>query len=106
MSDLIGRLDALGEDALKGVDQAASLDALESVRINILGKKGALSEVLRGLGGVTAEERPKIGAVANQWKQKIETAITSREQTLQQAELGKKLVAERVDVTLPARLPH
>src|SRR4051812_16092214 len=98
---MIEKLGAIGEQALKDVEAAGSLEALEQVRIAVLGKKGALSEVLKGLGAVSAEERPRIGASANEWKRKIEEALDAKKSVLESALLEAKLASERIDVTLP-----
>lgn len=103
---MIDRLNELGSRAVQEVQSAADLNALEQIRISVLGKKGSLSEVLRGLGQASPEERPKIGAVANQWKVKIEEALVSRKQALDEQELARQLASERLDVSLPARVPH
>src|SRR5438128_1915316 len=103
---MIEKLDAIGNEAEKAIADAASLDALEHLRVSVLGKKGSLSEVLRGLGSVSAEERPKIGAVANLWKQKIERVLDERLKSLQSADLTRKLQSEKIDVTLPGRTLH
>jgi phenylalanyl-tRNA synthetase alpha chain len=103
---VIEKLDAIGGQALRDIESASTSEALEQVRISVLGKKGALSEVLKGLGSVSAEERPRVGAAANEWKRKLEEALTARKDNLDQAALDLRLASERVDVTLPARLPH
>ena len=103
---MIEKLDAIGTQALRDVEAAANLEAIEQVRIAVLGKKGALSEVLKGLGAVSNEERPKIGAAANTWKGKIEGALETRKSALEKAVLEEKLKTERIDVTLPSRTPH
>ena len=61
---MIDKLDAIGSQGLKDIESAPTLETLEQVRISVLGKKGALSEVLKGLGQASAEDRPKIGAAA------------------------------------------
>src|SRR3954469_9247526 len=103
---MIDQLRAIGERALQELGAAASLDALEQVRISVLGKKGSLSEVLKGLGSVSAEERPKIGAAANEWKQKIESALDARKSALERAALDAQLAGEKLDISLPVRAPH
>ncbi|MEK6578533.1 MAG: phenylalanine--tRNA ligase subunit alpha [Bdellovibrionota bacterium] len=103
---MIQKLDAIGGQALKDLESASSLDALEQVRISVLGKKGALSEVLKGLGGVSSEERPKIGAAANEWKRKIEDALETRKGGLEQVLLDQKIQTEKIDTSLPARAVH
>jgi phenylalanyl-tRNA synthetase alpha chain len=102
---VIDKLGAIGAQALKDVAAAGSLEALEQVRVAVLGKKGALSEVLKGLGTVAASDRPAIGAAANQWKSKIEEALEARKQTLEGAALGEQLKREQQDISVPARVP-
>jgi len=104
--EIRGKLDAIGSQALQDIDAASTLEALENVRVQILGKKGALSEVLKGLGQASAAERPLIGAAANEWKAKIETALSTRKIKLEAVELDAKIARERIDVTLPARKLH
>ena len=103
---MIEKLDAIGDQALRSIHAASSLDALEQVRIAVLGKKGSLSEVLKGLGAVAASERPKIGGVANEWKRKIEAALDERKSSLEASLLQEKLQKERIDVSIPARIHH
>ncbi len=103
---MIEKLNELGSRAVQEVHGATDLAALEQIRISVLGKKGSLSEVLRGLAQVGPEERPKIGAVANQWKAKIEAALDERKGSLEGAELERKLAEDRIDTSLPARVPH
>ena len=103
---MIEKLDAIGALALRSIQSASSLDALEQVRISVLGKKGSLSEVLKGLGSVAASERPKIGGVANEWKRKIESALEARKEALEAFVLQEKLQKERIDISAPARIPH
>jgi len=76
---------------------------LEQVKAKYLGKEGSLTALLKGLGKLSAEERPAAGARINQVKQGIEAALQQRRDALQQAKLTQKLAAEALDVTLPAR---
>lgn len=103
---IIAKLGEIGESALADVSKAASLDEIEKVRLQVLGKKGTLSEVLKGLGQASPEERPKIGAAANEWKAKIETAMSAKNAVFEKAKLEDQLKNERIDVSLPAREPH
>lgn len=103
---MIEKLDAIGGQVLQEVQQVSSLDSLDQIRVAVLGKKGSLSEVLKGLGSVEPQERPKIGAAANEWKRKIEEALESRKRFLEDALLQEKLQKERIDITAPSRLPH
>lgn len=103
---LTAKLDLLGGQALKQLEESKTLETLEQVRVATLGKKGALSEVLKGLGSASPEERPKIGAAANEWKRKIEAALEERKQKLEQADLDARIQSERIDITAPSRVPH
>lgn len=103
---MIDQLNAIGAQALKDVESARSSEALEQLRVSVLGKKGALSEVLKTLGTVAPADRPKIGAVANEWKGKVESALALRKETLESSELEAALATDRIDVTAPARRIH
>jgi phenylalanyl-tRNA synthetase alpha chain len=103
---MIEKLETLGNQALKEIQDQGSLEGLEASRIQYLGKKGALSEVLKGLGQVAASERPAIGAAANEWKRKIEALLETRKEQLERAALDARLKAEALDITLPARQAH
>ncbi len=86
---------------------AASRDeaALEAVRVSALGKKGSISELLKTLGTMTPDERKTKGAAINKLKDSVNNAINQRRDTLKNAAIGEKLIADKVDVTLPVRLP-
>ena len=99
-------LDRVGSQALKEIEVATSLESLEAIRLAVLGKKGSISEVLKGLATIAAVERPIIGAVANQLKNQIDAAVGRRKSVLEDAVLADQLKNERIDVTAPARLPH
>ena len=86
--------------ALAGAPDVAGIDALE---LDVLGKKGRLTGVLRGIGALPAEDRPKVGAVANHVRAQIEGAIAQRRSVLGSAELDARLRAETIDVTAPGR---
>jgi phenylalanyl-tRNA synthetase alpha chain len=103
---IIAKLGEIGEQALADVSKAATLEEIEKVRLQVLGKKGALSEVLKSLGHASPEERPKIGAAANEWKAKIETAMGGKNAIFEKLKLEEQLKNERIDVSLPAREPH
>ena len=103
---MIQELEAIATQALKEAEEAQSIEVLENIRVSVLGKKGKLSAVLKGLGKIDATERPKVGAAANQWKQKIEQFLGQRREGLETAELDRRLAEEKIDTTLPSRLPH
>jgi phenylalanyl-tRNA synthetase alpha chain len=87
-------------DAIAGAQDAAALDALE---LDVLGKKGRLTGVLRGIGALPAEDRPRVGAVANTVRIAVESALADRGAGLRGSELTARLAAEAVDVTTPGR---
>lgn len=98
------QLDSLNQDALAAVAQAATLADLEQIRIDFLGKKGKLSRILGGMGKLSVEERPRIGALANTVKENLQTALDARKGSLAQAQIVQQLEAERLDVTMPGPL--
>ncbi|MEL6321275.1 MAG: phenylalanine--tRNA ligase subunit alpha [Cyanobacteria bacterium J06626_14] len=99
--DLESQLNALQADAQQSVASAQSLDELEQIRIQYLGKKGQLSAVLGGMGKLDAGDRPRIGALANQVKVALQTDLENRRSGLESAAIEAKLAAERLDVTMP-----
>ena len=91
--------------ALEQLNAAESLAALEELRIKFLGKKGELTGILRQMGSLSEEERPVIGAVANEVRAQIELILSDRFEILQQAEMSSRLANEKIDVTMPGK-PH
>lgn len=72
------KLDALREKALQELETLSAPKDLEEFRIRVMGKKGTLTEILRGMGGLPAEERPRVGQMVNELRQKLEEALASR----------------------------
>ncbi len=103
---MIDKLSAIGGRALEEIEQSSSLESLDQIRVSLLGKKGSLNEVLKGLAGVSPEERPVLGAAANDWKKKIEVALETRKSVLEGAYLEQQLQKESLDVSAPSRLAH
>lgn len=101
-NELEAKLTALKVDAQKAIAAAETLPRLEELRVAYLGKKGQLSQILGGLGKLSPEERPKIGALANEVKEALQSALESQKTTLQAAEIQARLEAETLDVTMPA----
>ncbi|CAH1053889.1 phenylalanine--tRNA ligase subunit alpha [Paenibacillus pseudetheri] len=97
------KLEALKVEALAKLQEVMDPQVLNDLRVKYLGKKGELTEVLRGMGGLSAEERPVIGQVANQVRGAIEEIIGAKQEAFQQQETQQRLQAEKVDVTLPGR---
>ena len=100
MKDALEALDREIQDALDGCH---SEDDLERVRIAFLGKKGRLTEVMRGLGALPAAERPAIGELANQLKRRTDERIQTLREGWKAEQRARALAHERIDVTLPGR---
>ncbi|WP_425304323.1 phenylalanine--tRNA ligase subunit alpha [Alteromonas lipolytica] len=96
-------LEAIVSQAKAQIDAAVDAATLDQVRVEFMGKKGKLTDLLKGLGQLSAEERPLAGQKINVAKQEIQQAITAKGDALRSAELNKKLAEEAVDVTLPGR---
>ena len=99
---MIDRIEQLEQEARAAIDAAADTDALEDVRIRYLGRKAELPNLLRGVAQLPPEERAAVGKAANAARQALEAAVAAREQALAAGELERRLVQDRVDVTLPA----
>lgn len=103
MSTLIEELQALRQTARTDIGGASDADALETLRLKYLGKKGSIAGVLRGMGKVSAEERPLIGQAANEARDEVEALLAEAGARLEQAALEAELNAPPIDVTLPGR---
>ncbi len=99
--DLKTRLEQLRRENQKRIKDTNDLDALNQIRVNLLGKKGPITEVLRGMKDLKPEERPKVGAYANEIKADLQENLQNRKDALEQAALTAKLATETIDVTLP-----
>ncbi len=97
------QLQALQQEALQEIEVASTQKALNGVRIKYLGKKGPMTEVLRGMGKLSPEERPVVGDLANTVRAAIQEALETRIESVKATELEAKLAAEAIDVTLPGR---
>ena len=97
-------LQRIREQALSAI-QAPDAD-LEQIRIQYLGKKGELTSVLRGMGALSAEERPVVGQLANEVRAAIEAELTAKAQLAKQRQLEEQLKREKIDVTMPSNAPR
>ncbi|MDL2215911.1 phenylalanine--tRNA ligase subunit alpha [Ruminococcaceae bacterium OttesenSCG-928-N02] len=95
------QLAAIEQNAQEMLAAAATKQALEEVRVHLLGKKGALTAVLKQMGTLPAQERPAAGAMANTVREGIEGEIRRRTAELDEAELAIRLASENIDITLP-----
>lgn len=97
------QLEKLMSEAQQAVNVAADLQSLDQVRVNYLGKKGSITEMMKELGKLPPEQRPEAGQVINRAKQTIQGAIEAKKETLQSAKLQAQLESETIDVTMPGR---
>jgi phenylalanyl-tRNA synthetase alpha chain len=95
------QLKQLQQEAIAAIAATPTLEELESIRVSYLGKKGQLSQILRGMGKLSPEERPIVGALANEVKETLQVNLDNRLQALQQAQIEEQLQTETLDVTMP-----
>ena len=96
-------LNELTQEAINLVAQTSDLQGLDKIRVDYLGKKGAITALLKNLGKLSAEERPKAGAEINKAKVKVQDAINAKKGELERAKIEAQLAAEKIDVTLSGR---
>ena len=96
-------INAILDQAKASIAKAESLKELDDLRVKFLGKKGELTALLKGLGKLSKEERPKMGEAINQAKVSVQTLLTDRKNHLETIELEKRLLEEKIDVSLPGR---
>ena len=97
------RLEAIREQAIAKIKDAKDISVLNDVRVEILGKKGQLTEVLKGMKDVAPEDRPKVGQLVNDTRKRIEEELENVKKDLEAKAREAKLKAEVIDVTLPAK---
>ncbi len=97
------KLQAIRQKAIEKIEAAESLDILNDLRVAYLGKKGEMTEVLKGMKDVAAADRPAVGQLVNDARKAIEEKIESVKKALEEKELERKLKDEVIDVTLPAK---
>ena len=96
------KLNTIKNQAKQKVEEIKDLQALNELRVKILGKKGELTEILRGMKDLPPEERPVVGSLVNKVRDEIEEEIKKAEELLKEKELERKLEEEKIDVTLPS----
>src|SRR5688572_18574288 len=97
------QLEQIVAEAATAISATASVADLEQAKARFLGKSGSLTELLKGLGKLPPEEKPRAGAAINQAKVRVEELLQARRDAILAAELDNRLAAEAVDVTLPGR---
>jgi phenylalanyl-tRNA synthetase alpha chain len=100
---LTARMRAIGKEALAEIKDAADAEALEALRVSILGKKSELKTLMRQMGQLTSEEKPEAGKVANEITQQLTEALGTRKEVFTQQQRLLRLTEENIDVTLPGR---
>mgnify|MGYP001186168951 CR=1 FL=1 len=101
MMDLRKKLEELKHNGLNDIQSAKDLGKINDIRVNLLGKKGPITEVLRGMRDLSAEERPQVGSFANKIRDELAQAIAKRKEELELEKIAAKLEQETIDVTLP-----
>lgn len=99
------QLEQIKQQFENDVNKAITVADLEALRVKFLGKKGELTQVLRGMGGLSAEERPVIGQLANTVREFMEVSIEQKGTELAKADIQKKIDNEKLDVTMPGKMP-
>ena len=97
------KLEQIKAQALAQIEASDALDKLNEVRVNVLGKKGELTAVLKSMKDVSPEERPKVGQMVNETREEIEKVLDEAKARMEKAVREAKLKAEVIDVTLPAK---
>ena len=97
------QISKIKESSINEISKSNDLKILNELRVKYLGKKGELTLVLRQMGGLGAEDRPKIGALVNQVRDEINNLIESKEKQLKRQELLKRLETENIDITEPSK---
>ncbi|SFC54626.1 phenylalanine--tRNA ligase subunit alpha [Clostridium uliginosum] len=95
------KLKEIQEAALKKLESVSKISELEEIRVKVLGKKGELTTILRGMGGLSAEERPLVGKLVNEAKSAVEEKIEAIAKEIKAIEKNKKLASEVIDISLP-----
>ena len=98
-------LQRIKEEALSAIKSASVEQALQDVRVKYLGKKGEVTALLKGLGKLSPEERPKMGALVNAVRQTLEEEIDALKTSMEVAAMNARLEEEKIDITLPGRAP-
>lgn len=97
------KLEEIRKNALEDLKSAIDKTEIENLRVKYLGKKGELTQILRGMGSLSAEERPAVGKIANEVRQNLENLINEAGNKIKNAEKEKKLKSEVIDISMPGK---
>ena len=103
---LIDEIHQLVDDVTKKINESDTSDALENVRVAVVGKSGSLTGYLRNMGNVAKEDRAEVGKLVNSARVQLEEKLASKREELKKVEMNAKIAASSVDVTLPGRAPY
>ncbi len=103
LENMLEELKVIGKQAEERLSTVSALEDLQELRVKILGKKGELTAILKGMAKLSAADRPKVGQIANEVRENIETILQDRQKQLRAAALAKELAAETIDVTMPGK---
>ena len=101
MAGMKEQLEEMRRQAMEELSSTQAVKDLEDFRVRFMGKKGAVTGLLRGMGALPAEDRPKMGQLVNQLRQELEDAVADKMRTLQEEKKAARLAAETLDVTMP-----
>ncbi|HBT64552.1 MAG TPA: phenylalanine--tRNA ligase subunit alpha, partial [Ruminococcaceae bacterium] len=97
------KLEQLRSQVLERLDEISERKELDDLRVKVMGKKGQLTEVLRGMGALPAEERPKVGQLVNQLRAELETRFDEIETRMEEQLKNARLAEETLDITMPGK---
>ena len=104
--DIRENLTQIGEELRKELDGTNALQALDALRVKVLGKKGSLTALLRGMSQLAPEDRPKAGQIINEAREKMTALLDQKQAELSLKEKQARLALETIDVTEPRELPR
>jgi phenylalanyl-tRNA synthetase alpha chain len=96
------KIEEIKKSAKEKIESITTLQELQDLKVKYLGKKGELTSILKGLGGLSPEERPKIGSMVNQVRDELEKSIENAEKSMKEKALEQRLEKEKIDVTMPS----
>lgn len=99
------QLERLRNGALQAIATASTVEQLQDIRINLLGRKGELTALMKGLGSLSAAERPIVGQLVNTVRDEIESTLGAAIESAQEKVIAARLQSERIDASLPGRRP-
>lgn len=97
------KIEEIKKQSIKEIENCTTQKELNELKVKYLGKKGELTTVLRGMGALSPEERPIIGSLVNQVRDKLNELFTEKEENLKKKELEKRLLTEKIDITEPSK---